>query len=48
MTWRCTGHCPVRPSPAVFSNGYILVGGYKYHPNRPLQEVGAQATFLVI
>jgi hypothetical protein len=29
--------CPVRPSPAAFSNGYNLVGGYKYHPNRPLQ-----------
>jgi hypothetical protein len=26
----------------------ILVGGYKYHPNRPLQSVGAQATFQVI
>jgi hypothetical protein len=48
MTWRHTGHCPVRPSPAVFSNGYILDGGYKYHPNRPLQGVGAQATFQVI
>jgi hypothetical protein len=23
MTWRHTGHCPVRPSPAAFSNGYI-------------------------
>jgi hypothetical protein len=22
--------------PAAFSNGYNLVGGYKYHPNRPL------------
>jgi hypothetical protein len=44
MTWRRTGHCPVahrtvrcahrqQPSP----NGYNLVGGYKYHPNRPLQ-----------
>jgi hypothetical protein len=40
--------CPVRQSPAVFSNGYNLVGGYKYHPNRPLQGVGAQATFQVI
>ena len=39
--------CPVRPSPAAFSNGYNLVGGYKYHPNRPLQSVGAQATFQV-
>jgi hypothetical protein len=48
MTWRRTGHCPVRPSPAAFSNGYNLVGGYKYHPNRPLQGVGAQATFQVI
>jgi hypothetical protein len=48
MTWRRTGHCPVRPSPAAFSNGYNLVGGYKYHPNRPLQSVGAQATFQVI
>jgi hypothetical protein len=55
MTWRRTGHCPVahrtvqcahrqQPSP----NGYNLVGGYKYHPNRPLQCVGAQATFQVI
>jgi hypothetical protein len=33
--------CSVRPSPAAFSNGYNLVGGYKYHPNRPLQGVGA-------
>jgi hypothetical protein len=40
--------CPVRPSPAAFSNGYNLVGGYKYHPNRPLQCEGAQATFQVI
>jgi hypothetical protein len=39
---------PVRPSPADFSNGYNLVGGYKYHPNRPLQGRGAQATFQVI
>jgi hypothetical protein len=39
---------PVRPSPAAFSNGYNLVGGYKYHPNRPLQSEGAQATFQVI
>jgi hypothetical protein len=23
MTCRRTGHCPVRPSPAAFSNGYI-------------------------
>jgi hypothetical protein len=38
MTWRHTGQCPVRPSPAAFSNGYNLVGGYKYHSNRPLQE----------
>jgi hypothetical protein len=41
------------PSPngrmtAAFSNGYNLVGGYKYHPNRPLQGGGAQATFQVI
>jgi hypothetical protein len=40
--------CLVRPSPAAFSNGYNLVGGYKYHPNRPLHGVGAQATFQVI
>jgi hypothetical protein len=40
--------CPVRPSPADFSNGYDLVGGYKYHPNRPLQGRGDQATFQVI
>jgi hypothetical protein len=38
----------VRPSPADFTNGYILVGGFKYHPNRPLQVEGAQATFQVI
>jgi hypothetical protein len=48
VTWWHTGHCPVRPSPADFSNGYNLVGDYKYHPNRPLQGVGAQATFQVI
>jgi hypothetical protein len=24
--------CPARPSLAAFSNGYNLVGGYKYHP----------------
>src|SRR5699024_10167368 len=48
VTWRRTGHCPVRPSPVAFSNGYNLVGGYKYHPNRPLQGVGVQATFQVI
>jgi hypothetical protein len=40
--------CPVCPSPAVFSNSYNLVGCYKYHPNRPLQGGGAQATFQVI
>jgi hypothetical protein len=40
--------CSVRPSPAAFFNGYNLVGGYKYHPNRPLQRVGVQATFQVI
>jgi hypothetical protein len=40
--------CPVHPSPTAFSNGYNLIGGYKYHPNRPLQGVGAQATFQVI
>jgi hypothetical protein len=45
MTWRHTGHCPVRPSPAAFSNGYNLDGGYKYHPNQPLQRGGTQATF---
>jgi hypothetical protein len=48
MTWRRTGHCPVRPSPVAFSNSYNLVGGYKYHPNRPLQCKGTQATFQVI
>jgi hypothetical protein len=48
VTWRHTEHCPVRPSPAAFYNGYNLVGGYKYHPNRPLQGVGVQATFQVI
>jgi hypothetical protein len=48
VMWRRTGHCPVRPPPAAFSNGYNLVGGYKYHPNRPLQGVGVQATFQVI
>jgi hypothetical protein len=40
--------CLVHPSPAHFTNDKILVGGYKYHPNRPLQGVGAQATFQVI
>jgi hypothetical protein len=40
--------CPVRPSPPDVSNGYNLVGGYKYHPNQPLQGVGVQATFQVI
>jgi hypothetical protein len=40
--------CLVCPSPAAFSNDYILVGGYKYQPNRPLQGVGAQTTFQVI
>jgi hypothetical protein len=40
--------CPVRPSPADFTNDYNLVSGYKYHPNRPLQAEGAQATFQVI
>jgi hypothetical protein len=35
LTWWHTGQCPVRPSPAAFPNGYNLVGGYKYHPNRP-------------
>jgi hypothetical protein len=48
VTWQRTRHCPVRPSLAAFSNGYNLVAGYKYHPNRPLQGVGAQATFQVI
>jgi hypothetical protein len=54
MTWRhwtLSGgapDCPVRPSPAAYSNCYNLVGGYKYHPNRPLQCVGAQATFQLI
>jgi hypothetical protein len=38
---------PVRPSPAAFSNGHILFGGYKYHPNQPLQG-GVQATLQVI
>jgi hypothetical protein len=37
-----------RTSPTAFSNGYNLVGGYNYHPNRPLQGVGAQATFQVL
>ena len=36
-----TPDCPVCPSPAAFSNGYNLVGGYKYHPNRPLQGGGS-------
>jgi hypothetical protein len=33
--WTLSGgapDCPVRPSLAAFSNGYNLVGGYKYHP----------------
>jgi hypothetical protein len=29
--------CLVRHATATFSNDYNLVGGYKYHPNRPLQ-----------
>jgi hypothetical protein len=41
VTWRRTGHCPVHSSPAAFSNGYNLVGGYKYLPNRPLQRCGS-------
>jgi hypothetical protein len=55
VTWQRTGHCPVahrtvrcahrqQPSPTATN----LVGGYKYHPNQPLQGVGAQATFQVI
>jgi hypothetical protein len=48
VTWRRTGHCPVRPSPAAFPNGYKMNGGYKYHPNWLLHGVGAQATFQVI
>jgi hypothetical protein len=39
--WTLSGgapDCPGRPSSAAFSNGYNLVGGYKYHPNRPLQS----------
>jgi hypothetical protein len=40
--------CPVRPSPAAFSEGYNLVGGYKNHPKQPLQEEGAKETFQVI
>jgi hypothetical protein len=40
--------CPVRPSTSAFPNGYKMVGGYKYHPNRPSQGEGAQATFQVI
>jgi hypothetical protein len=40
--------CPVRPLPIAFPNGYKMVGGYKYHPNRPFPGVGAQATFQVI
>jgi hypothetical protein len=48
MTWRRTGHCPVahrtircahrqQTSPTAT----ILVGGYKYHPNQPLQGEGS-------
>jgi hypothetical protein len=50
----CTGHvrcapdCPVRPSPAASPTATFLDGGYKYHPNRPLQGGGVQATFQVI
>jgi hypothetical protein len=40
--------CPVRPSLAAFPNAYKMVGGYIYHPNRPLQSVGTQATFQAI
>jgi hypothetical protein len=43
-----TPDCPARPSPAAISSGYNLVGGYKYHPNRPLQGERGQATFQVI
>jgi hypothetical protein len=27
------------------SNSYMGVGAYKYHPNRPFQGLGAQATY---
>jgi hypothetical protein len=50
-----TGEGFFRPFPSVFipiASSLLqqlqLVGGYKYHPNRPLQGVGAQATFQVI
>jgi hypothetical protein len=44
MTWRRTGHCPVAhrtlsgaPIASSLLQRLHLVGGYKYHPNRPLQ-----------
>ena len=41
------------PSASAISGRYAptaiwVVEGYKYHSNRPLQSVGAQATFQVI
>jgi hypothetical protein len=47
VTWRRTGLSGA-PIASSLPNGYNLVGGYKYHHNRPLQGVGAQATFQVI
>jgi hypothetical protein len=48
MTWRHTGHCRCAHRQQTSLTATILVGGYKYHPNQPLQGVGAQATFQVI
>jgi hypothetical protein len=53
--WRVAG----RPGPSRGPSASAISGrcaptaiwkveGYKYHPNRPLQGVGAQATFQVI
>jgi hypothetical protein len=41
-----TVRCAHRQQPSPTAT--YLVGGYKYHPNRPLQSVGVQATFQVI
>jgi hypothetical protein len=47
LTWRHTGLSDA-PIASSLPNDYNLVGGYKYHPNRPFQSVGAQSTFQVI
>ena len=48
-TGQATVRCPVcRREQQLFSNGYNCVGGYKYTPNRPFSNVGAQATYQAI